>query len=271
MAEKRRLDNVAVEKGFAENRTKAAALIMSGEIYVNGQKETKAGYCVKETDVVEFRGKAMPFVSRGGYKLEKAMKRFPIKLAGAVCMDIGASTGGFTDCMLQCGALKVYAIDVGYGQLAWKLRTDERVVNLERTNFRYLTDDTVKEKIDFASIDVSFISLKKILPVLFGFLKDGGECVALIKPQFEAGKENVGKKGVVRDINVHNGVVLGIAEFAHECGFSVLGLDFSPIKGPQGNIEYLIYLKKNGENRNLISEETVLSLVEQSHIELAGE
>ena len=162
MAEKRRLDNVAVEKGFAENRTKAAALIMSGEIYVNGQKETKAGYCVKETDVVEFRGKVMPFVSRGGYKLEKAMKRFPIKLDGAVCMDIGASTGGFTDCMLQCGALRVYAIDVGYGQLAWKLRTDERVVNLERTNFRYLTDDTVKEKIDFASIDVSFISLKNI-------------------------------------------------------------------------------------------------------------
>lgn len=271
MAEKKRLDTVVFELGFAETRSKATALIMSGEIYVNGQKETKAGYAVKDTDKIEFKGKKMPFVSRGGYKLEKAMKSFPITLKNFICMDIGASTGGFTDCMLQCGASKVYAIDVGYGQLAWKLRTDERVVNLERTNFRYLTDEIVPEKIDFASIDVSFISLKKILPVLFNFLRDNGECVALIKPQFEAGKEKVGKKGVVRELSTHKEVVKSITEFAFDTGFSVKGLDFSPIRGPEGNIEYLMYISKNDDNVNLITDDIINEITEKSHNELSGE
>lgn len=271
MAEKKRLDTVIVELGFAETRSKASAIIMSGEIYVNGQKETKAGYAVKDTDKIEFKGKKMPFVSRGGYKLEKAMKSFDISLEDCVCMDIGASTGGFTDCMLQCGAIKVYSIDVGYGQLAWKLRTDDRVVNLERTNFRYLTKETVKEEIDFASIDVSFISLKKILPVLFDFLKYNGKSVALIKPQFEAGKDKVGKKGVVRDINTHKEVVENIVNFAFETGFSVLGLDFSPIRGPEGNIEYLVYLAKEKEKQLLVINSNINDIVEKSHNELSGE
>ncbi|MBR5203327.1 MAG: TlyA family RNA methyltransferase, partial [Clostridia bacterium] len=188
-----------------------------------------------------------------------------------VCMDIGASTGGFTDCMLQCGAIKVYAIDVGYGQLAWKLRTDERVINLERTNFRYLTKETVIDEIDFASIDVSFISLKKILPVLYDFLKDKGKTVALIKPQFEAGKDKVGKKGVVRDINTHKEVISGIVEFAFEIGFSVLGLDYSPIRGPEGNIEYLLYLSKESEKRLLVDNGKIDGIAEESHTELSGE
>ena len=266
MAEKKRLDTVIVELGFAETRSKASAIIMSGEIYVNGQKETKAGYAVKDTDKIEFKGKKMPFVSRGGYKLEKAMKSFDISLEDCVCMDIGASTGGFTDCMLQCGAIKVYSIDVGYGQLAWKLRTDERVVNLERTNFRYLTKETVTEDIDFASIDVSFISLKKILPVLFDFLKYNGKSVALIKPQFEAGKDKVGKKGVVRDINVHKDVVRMVLDYAMSIGFDVAGLDYSPIKGPEGNIEYLAYLKKTGkEQGEMICETDIDYTVSESH------
>ena len=271
MAEKKRLDTVVVDLGFAETRSKASAIIMSGEIYVNGQKETKSGYAVKDTDKIELKGKKMPFVSRGGYKLEKAMKSFPISLQDCICMDIGASTGGFTDCMLQCGASKVYAIDVGYGQLAWKLRTDERVVNLERTNFRYITKETVTEEIDFASIDVSFISLKKILPVLFDFLKDSGKTVALIKPQFEAGKDKVGKKGVVRDINTHKEVISGIVDFAFETGFSVLGLDFSPIRGPEGNIEYLIFLSKDNEKQLLIDNVIIDGIAEKSHTELSGE
>ena len=271
MAEKKRLDTVVVDLGFAETRSKASAIIMSGEIYVNGQKETKLGYAVKDTDKIEFKGKKMPFVSRGGYKLEKAMKTFTITLENCICMDIGASTGGFTDCMLQCGAIKVYAIDVGYGQLAWKLRTDERVVNLERTNFRYLTKETVLDEIDFASIDVSFISLKKILPVLFDFLKDNGKTVALIKPQFEAGKDKVGKKGVVRDISTHKEVISNIVNFAFETGFSVLGLDFSPIRGPEGNIEYLIYLSKDNEKQLLVDIEKINEIADKSHTELSGE
>lgn len=271
MAEKKRLDTVVVDLGFAETRSKASAIIMSGEIFVNGQKETKAGYAVKDTDKIEFKGKKMPFVSRGGYKLEKAMKTFPITLENCICMDIGASTGGFTDCMLQCGASKVYAIDVGYGQLAWKLRTDERVVNLERTNFRYLTKETVTDEIDFASIDVSFISLKKILPVLFDFLKANGKTVALIKPQFEAGKDKVGKKGVVRDINTHKEVIGGIVDFAFETGFSVLGLDFSPIRGPEGNIEYLIYLSIDNEKQLLVDNNKIDEIADKSHTELSGE
>ena len=271
MAEKKRLDTVLVELGFAETRSKATALIMSGEVFVNGQKETKAGYSVKETDKIEFKGKKMPFVSRGGYKLEKAMKMFPIKLDGYICMDIGASTGGFTDCMLQCGASKVYAVDVGYGQLAWKLRTDERVINLERTNFRYLTKEIVTDDIDFASIDVSFISLKKILPVLYGFLRENGECVSLIKPQFEAGREKVGKKGVVRELSTHIEVVTEIVNFAFETGFSVLGLDFSPIRGPEGNIEYLLYISKKADKNNLVNNEQIIQIAESSHQILSGD
>lgn len=271
MADKKRLDTAVFELGLCESRSKASALIMSGSVYVNGQKETKSGYTVKPTDKIELKGKQMPYVSRGGYKLEKAMKTFPITLSDCICMDIGASTGGFTDCMLQNGAKKVYSIDVGYGQLAWKLRTDERVVNLERTNFRYLTDETVTDKIDFASIDVSFISLKLILPVLFRFLKQGGKCVALIKPQFEAGKDKVGKKGVVRELSTHIEVISSIAQFSVETGFSVLGLTFSPIKGPEGNIEYLIYLSKDSEGALAFDEAFITEIAEASHNNLSGD
>lgn len=271
MSEKKRLDTAVYELGIAESRSKAAALIMAGSIYVNDQKETKSGYTVKEKDVIEFRGKKLPYVSRGGYKLEKAIQSFPLSLNDCVCMDIGASTGGFTDCMLQNGAKKVYSIDVGYGQLAWKLRTDERVINLERTNFRFLTKDTVTEEIDFASIDVSFISLKIILPVLYNFLKNDGKCVALIKPQFEAGKEKVGKKGVVRDPEVHKEVINNVISFAIENKFSILGLDYSPIKGPEGNIEYLIYLSKDNSNTNIADEVLIHKIVDKSHSILSGD
>ncbi len=242
-----RLDVYLTENAFAESREKAKALIMSGIVYVNDQKELKAGRDIKKDDVVEVRGSTLKYVSRGGLKLEKALAEFPIDLADCICMDIGASTGGFTDCMLQNGAKKVYSIDVGYGQLAWKLRSDDRVVNLERTNFRYATNEQIPDLIDFASVDVSFISLKIILPVMYTFLKDGATAVCLIKPQFEAGKEKVGKKGVVRDVAVHKEVVEKIVSFASNEKFKVLGLSFSPIKGPEGNIEYLIYLKKTGE------------------------
>lgn len=271
MAEKKRLDTVVFELGLAETRSKASALIMSGQIYVNGQKETKSGYSVKSTDKIELHGRQMPFVSRGGYKLEKAINSFSITLENKVCMDIGASTGGFTDCMLQRGAAKVYSIDVGYGQLAWKLRTDERVINLERTNFRYLTAETVSENIDFASVDVSFISLKKILPVLFNFLIDGGVAVTLIKPQFEAGKDKIGKKGVVRDIAVHKEVIAEIVSFASAAGYSVKGLDYSPIKGPEGNIEYLMYISKDGLSENSITDEIISAVADKSHNELSGD
>ena len=242
-----RLDLYLAQKGFTESREKAKALIMSGIVYVNDQKELKAGRDVKSDDIVEVRGSTLRYVSRGGLKLEKAMQEFPIDLKDCTCMDIGASTGGFTDCMLQNGAKKVYSIDVGYGQLAWKLRSDERVVNMERTNFRYVTHNEIPEEIDFASVDVSFISLKIILPVMYELLKDDGEAVCLIKPQFEAGREKVGKKGVVRDVNVHIEVIENIVAFASQQKFKVSGLSFSPVKGPEGNIEYLIYLKKNNE------------------------
>ena len=261
---KKRLDIAVTELGLAPSRERAKAMIMAGEIYVNNAKALKAGETVSEDALIEFRGKAMPYVSRGGYKLEKAMQVFPITLEGKVCMDIGASTGGFTDCMLQNGAKKVYAIDVGYGQLAWKLRTDARVVNLERTNFRYCTAEQIPEPIEFASIDVSFISLSKILPVLHTFLKDEMHCVALIKPQFEAGREKVGKKGVVRDIEVHKEVVEKIVHLAFELGFRVCGLSFSPIRGPEGNIEYLIYLQKS-EHAEVDSAVDIETIVNQSH------
>lgn len=247
MSDKKRLDLYLVENGFTESREKAKALIMSGIVYVNDQKELKAGRDLKADDIVEVRGSTLKYVSRGGLKLEKAMQEFPIDLTDCTCMDIGASTGGFTDCMLQNGAKKVYSIDVGYGQLAWKLRSDERVVNMERTNFRYVTHNEIPEEIDFASVDVSFISLKIILPVMYELLKENGEAVCLIKPQFEAGREKVGKKGVVRDVNVHIEVIENIVGFAASQKFKVLGLSFSPVKGPEGNIEYLVYLKKTNE------------------------
>lgn len=261
---KTRLDLAVFERGHTESREKAKALIMAGAVYVNGQKQLKAGTNVTEDDVIEVRGEKMPYVSRGGFKLEKAMNEFGLTLEGKVCMDIGASTGGFTDCMLQNGAVKVYSIDVGYGQLAWKLRTDERVVNLERTNFRYVTEEQVPEPVDFASVYVSFISLRIILPVLRERLRDGGQAVCLIKPQFEAGRENVGKKGVVRDKSVHRDVIETITTFALENGFSLLGLTFSPIKGPEGNIEYLMFLEKAEapERRTAV---TAAELADASH------
>lgn len=266
MTPKERLDVAMFERGLCESREKAKAYIMAGEVYVNSLKVIKPGTAVKSTDNIEVRGAAGKYVSRGGFKLEKAMKDFPLELSGKVCMDVGASTGGFTDCMLQTGAARVYAVDVGYGQLAWKLRTDDRVVNLERTNFRYVTPEQIPEKIDFASVDVSFISLRLILPVLYDFLSDSGEAVCLIKPQFEAGRDKVGKKGVVRDPQVHAGVISSVCGYAADSGFDILGLSFSPIKGPEGNIEYLIYLKMGGgENRCDIS---INELVELSHREL---
>lgn len=240
-----RLDVALVEKGFAESREKAKRLIMSGIVFVNNQKSDKAGNTVKDDDVIEVRGDTLKYVSRGGLKLEKAVDVFTLDLTGFICADIGASTGGFTDCMLQNGAKKVYAIDVGYGQLDWKLRTDERVVNLERTNFRYVTTEQIPEPLDFASVDVSFISLSHILPVMRTLLKEGGCAVCLIKPQFEAGKENVGKKGVVREKSVHIAVIEKIMGLIGENKFSLLGLDFSPVKGPEGNIEYLCYIRKD--------------------------
>ena len=259
-----RLDVALVEGGFAESREKAKALIMAGIVYVNNQKSDKAGNTVKPDDVIEVRGETLKYVSRGGLKLEKAVNVFDFSLNDCICADIGASTGGFTDCMLQNGAKKVYAIDVGYGQLAWKLRTDERVINLERTNFRYVTKEQIPEELDFASVDVSFISLSLILPVLFTLLKENGQAVCLIKPQFEAGKENVGKKGVVRDKNVHIAVIDKIIELIIENNFVLLGLDFSPVKGPEGNIEYLCHIQKStlGENK---CDTTAIDVVDNSY------
>ncbi len=259
-----RLDVALVEGGFAESREKAKALIMAGIVYVNNQKSDKAGNTVKPDDIIEVRGETLKYVSRGGLKLEKAVKVFDFTLNDKVCADIGASTGGFTDCMLQNGAKKVYAIDVGYGQLAWKLRTDERVVNLERTNFRYVTKEEIPEELDFASVDVSFISLSLILPVMRNLLKIGGEAVCLIKPQFEAGKENVGKKGVVRDKNVHISVIEKIIDLIITNNFTLLGLDFSPVKGPEGNIEYLCHIRKT-ETGKILCDTTAQEVVENSY------
>ncbi|MBQ0025874.1 MAG: TlyA family RNA methyltransferase [Lachnospiraceae bacterium] len=244
---KKRLDVLVTERALAESREKAKILIMAGEIFVDGQREDKAGDTFEETVQIEHRGKKMPYVSRGGYKLEKAVDVFALDLTDYVCMDAGASTGGFTDCMLQRGAKKVFSVDVGYGQLAWKLREDERVVCMEKTNIRYLTPDMLSEPVDFTSIDVSFISLTMILGPVVSCLKDDGSIVCLIKPQFEAGKEKVGKKGVVRDPEVHIEVIEKVIDFSRGLGLVISGLDYSPIKGPEGNIEYLLYLKKNGE------------------------
>lgn len=267
MSDKMRLDVAVFERGLAETREKAKALIMAGSVYLNGQKALKGGAAVKDTDIIEVRGAVNPYVSRGGLKLHKAVQNFGLSLEGCVCMDIGASTGGFTDCMLTNGAAKVYAIDVGYGQLAWKLRCDERVVNMERTNFRYVTHEQIPEQVDFASVDVSFISLRKILPVMRELLRDGGRAVCLIKPQFEAGRENVGKKGVVRDRAVHESVVASITEFAVESGFNVCNVDFSPIKGPEGNIEYLMLVEKS-DSAAMLWQGSAAELVAASHEQL---
>ena len=244
---KERLDVILVKQGYAPSREKAKALLMAGSVFVDNQREDKAGAQFDESKItLTVKGKPIPYVSRGGLKLERAMQQFPVTLTDSVCMDIGASTGGFTDCMLQNGAGKVYAIDVG--QLAWKLRNDTRVVCMEKTNFRYVTKEQIPEPIDFASVDVSFISLTKILPPARALLREKGEMVCLIKPQFEAGREKVGKKGVVRDRKVHIEVVRAVMNFAEESGFLVKGLTYSPIKGPEGNIEYLMWLEKTAKS-----------------------
>ena len=262
MSNKTRLDVLLVERGLQESRQKAQATIMSGLVFVKGQRVDKPGTAVPNDAEIEVRGNALKYVSRGGLKLEKAMASFPIDLHDAVCGDIGASTGGFTDCMLQNGARKVYAVDVGYGQLAWSLRSDERVVCMERTNARYLTHEQIPEELDFASVDVSFISLKLILPPLCGLLRQGGHVACLVKPQFEAGKEKVGKKGVVRDPAVHLEVLEHFLDYAKESGFTVLGLTYSPIRGPEGNIEYLGYLEKRDWQERTFD---LKALVAESH------
>lgn len=245
---KERLDVILTGQGLAESREKAKAYIMSGNVFVDGQREDKAGTMFDVSKIkVEVRGSTLKYVSRGGLKLEKAMQQFGLSLKGGICMDIGASTGGFTDCMLQSGAVKVYSVDVGHGQLAWKLRSDERVVCMEKTNFRYMTRETIAEELDFASVDVSFISLTKILIPARNLLKDGGRMVCLIKPQFEAGRDKVGKKGVVREREIHREVIAKIVDYADSIGFVVENLEYSPIKGPEGNIEYLVLLRKDRE------------------------
>lgn len=265
MSNKERLDILLAEKNFFESRAAAKTMIMLGKVLVDGVKIEKAGTLIKRDAKIEIIGHEMPFVSRGGFKLQKALKVFEIDLQEKICGDIGASTGGFTDCMLQHGAKKVYAVDVGYGQLAWKLRQDTRVINLERTNIRNVAKENIPDALNFASIDVSFISLEKVLPVVKNLLAADGEVVALIKPQFEAGKENVGKKGVVREKKIHTQVIEKIIAFAQEIYFKVCGLDFSPIKGPEGNIEFLIYLSKMEKVGKI---ESVAEIVEAAHKEL---
>ena len=264
---KERLDAAVVARGLVSGRDRAKGLIMAGQVYVDGQKADKPGQQVDESSRIEVRGEPLAYVSRGGLKLEKAMAAFGLSLEGAVCADIGASTGGFTDCMLQNGAARVYAIDVGYGQLAWKLRGDPRVVNLERTNIRHVTREQVPEELDFISVDVSFISLKLVLPVAWQLLKNRCKAVCLVKPQFEAGRELVGKKGVVRDPATHRMVILHVLEAARELGFRPLALTFSPVKGPEGNIEYLLLLEK-GEGHSQVGTEDAARVVEESHREL---
>ena len=268
---KERLDVLLVKRNLAESREKAKALIMAGIVYVDGQKEDKAGTAFEDTVSLEVRGSTLKYVSRGGLKLEKAMSRFGLLLDGKVCMDVGSSTGGFTDCMLQNGAVKVYAVDVGHGQLAWKLRNDSRVICMEKTNIRYVTPEQIPQPIDFASIDVSFISLTKVLGPVKALLRDGGRIVCLIKPQFEAGREKVGKKGVVREKSVHLEVIRMVMDFACASGFQILNLEYSPIRGPEGNIEYLLYLQSGGD---VPASDAVFvdpaAVVEESHQNLEG-
>ena len=266
---KERLDVLLVKRGLAPSREKAKAIIMSGIVFVDNEREDKAGTTFDEKVNIEVRGKTLKYVSRGGLKLEKAMDVFGVKIEGKTCMDVGASTGGFTDCMLQNGAVKVYSVDVGHGQLAWKLVQDDRVICMDRTNIRYVTPDQIDDVLDFASIDVSFISLTKVLLPVKNLLKENGQIVCLIKPQFEAGRENVGKKGVVRDKKVHVQVIEKVIEYAMSIGFKILNLDYSPVKGPEGNIEYLIYLEKRPEDEAPAHEPVdVRQVVEQSHASL---
>lgn len=267
---KQRLDVILINQGYASSREKAKAIIMSGSVFVKGQREDKAGAMFEEEGIdLLVKGNSLKYVSRGGLKLEKALGEFPISLDKYVCMDIGASTGGFTDCMLQNGAARVYAVDVGHGQLDWKLRNDERVICMEKTNFRYMVPEDIDDRLDFASCDVSFISLTKILPPAFMLLKDGAGMVCLIKPQFEAGREKVGKKGVVRDKSVHREVIRKVTAFSKETGFTPLGLTYSPIKGPEGNIEYLLYLKKEdssyvNQTSSEISDEDIVRITDEA-------
>lgn len=265
---KQRLDILLVERGLAGSRERAKRMIMAGEVLVDNQKVDKAGASVKPEAAIRLLGHDIPYVSRGGLKLEKAIRAFHIRLDGYCCADIGASTGGFTDCMLQNGAARVYAIDVGYGQLAWKLRTDQRVVNMERTNIRNVRFEDIGEPLDFASIDVAFISLTKVLPVAYQLLRDDGELVALIKPQFEAGREAVGKKGVVRDPAVHEAVIRNVTLFARELGLVPAAITFSPVKGPEGNIEYLIRLSKDPMQSDTVTDSCITDVVAQAHHEL---
>ena len=266
---KKRLDTLLVEKGLAPSREKAKALIMSGIVYVDGRKSDKAGMTYEETLPVEVRGAKLRYVSRGGLKLEKALQVFPISVEGKVCFDIGSSTGGFTDCMLQNGAAKVYAIDVGRGQLDWKLRNDPRVVSMEKTNIRYVVPEDLPEKGSFASIDVSFISLHLVLPPTAALLEDDGEIVCLIKPQFEAGREKVGKKGVVRDPAIHEEVIRSVLDYANEASLQPMMLDYSPVKGPEGNIEYLCLLKKAADVSIPVAiTDSIRKVVEEAHASL---
>ncbi len=264
---KQRLDQLIFELGYTESRERAKTTIMSGLVFVNGNRVDKPGTAVSPDARIEVRGEALPFVSRGGFKLDKALKVFPVDPAGKICLDCGASTGGFTDVLLQHGAARVYAVDVGYGQLAWKLRTDDRVVNLERTNLRYITKDQIPDAIDLAVMDVSFISIRLIIPAVRQLLRPDAEIVCLIKPQFEAGREDVGKKGVVRDSEVHVRVVEEILSFAEDEGLSVMGVDYSPIRGPEGNIEYICHLKNCAGLSRIID---VRSVVSTSHEELGS-
>lgn len=262
---KERLDVLLVELGIFNSRERAQKSIMAGDIFVDGFRVDKCGEKVKKSAEIVFKGEEMPYVSRGGFKLEKAIKSFNIDLKDKVCMDIGASTGGFTDCMLQNGAKEVFSIDVGYGQFAWKLRVDPRVVCMERTNIRYVSQEDIGKACDFASIDVSFISLTKVIPVVANLLNDTGEIIALIKPQFEAGREKVGKKGVVRDINTHKEVIIKIVDFVKKEGINIANIEYSPIKGPEGNIEYLIYLTKAADSVHSFDEGDIQRIVEMSH------
>ncbi len=263
---KERLDMLLVKRNLVPSREKAKAIIMSGIVYVNGQKEDKAGTMFEDTALIEVRGSTLKYVSRGGLKLEKAMTHFGICLEGKICMDVGASTGGFTDCMLQNGAIKVYAVDVGHGQLDWKLRNDERVICMEKTNIRYVKGEDVADKIQFASIDVSFISLSKVLEPVKELLTDDAQVVCLIKPQFEAGREKVGKKGVVREKDTHLEVIEKVMVFAQSIDFGIQNLEFSPIKGPEGNIEYLLHLQNHPEQYGQTKGEVnLLEVVEEAH------
>ena len=264
---KERLDVLLVNRGLAPSREKAKTMIMEGNVFVENEREDKAGSMFDVEAAIEIKGNTLKYVSRGGLKIEKAMTHFGISLEGKICMDIGASTGGFTDCMLQNGAKKVYAVDVGYGQFAWKLRQDERVVCMEKTNIRYVTPEDIADRLDFASVDVSFISLTKVLGPARELLNDGGEMVCLIKPQFEAGREKVGKKGVVRDKAVHEEVITKVIDFAIETGFFVKNLEYSPIKGPEGNIEYLVYIRKEAVGGREESVD-IHAVVEAAHGEL---